>query len=145
MVTLHVCCFHLWLHLFSQPEEELDPEERDNFLQQLYKFMEDRGNTEFSSLFLSPVHFINGTAPKGNSNPPWGVLVLFYFHKAFFVFTRPSCFLVVTAMAESSAAVNPRLEAVESVHGWWNPVSREWRCASSNLCAQTAVVPEETT
>ncbi|XP_030338942.1 AT-rich interactive domain-containing protein 4A isoform X5 [Strigops habroptila] len=25
------------------PEEELDPEERDNFLQQLYKFMEDRG------------------------------------------------------------------------------------------------------
>ncbi|ELK27278.1 AT-rich interactive domain-containing protein 4A [Myotis davidii] len=26
-----------------QPEEELDPEERDNFLQQLYKFMEDRG------------------------------------------------------------------------------------------------------
>uniref|UniRef100_A0A8C3V217 AT-rich interaction domain 4A n=1 Tax=Catharus ustulatus TaxID=91951 RepID=A0A8C3V217_CATUS len=27
----------------SFPEEELDPEERDNFLQQLYKFMEDRG------------------------------------------------------------------------------------------------------
>uniref|UniRef100_A0A8B9S8C5 AT-rich interaction domain 4A n=1 Tax=Apteryx owenii TaxID=8824 RepID=A0A8B9S8C5_APTOW len=27
----------------SSPEEELDPEERDNFLQQLYKFMEDRG------------------------------------------------------------------------------------------------------
>lgn len=26
-----------------QPEEELDPEERDHFLQQLYKFMEDRG------------------------------------------------------------------------------------------------------
>ncbi|XP_004699042.1 AT-rich interactive domain-containing protein 4A [Echinops telfairi] len=26
-----------------RPEEELDPEERDNFLQQLYKFMEDRG------------------------------------------------------------------------------------------------------
>uniref|UniRef100_A0A7N5JPB6 AT-rich interactive domain-containing protein 4A n=1 Tax=Ailuropoda melanoleuca TaxID=9646 RepID=A0A7N5JPB6_AILME len=25
------------------PEEEIDPEERDNFLQQLYKFMEDRG------------------------------------------------------------------------------------------------------
>ncbi|KAJ7345409.1 hypothetical protein JRQ81_001359, partial [Phrynocephalus forsythii] len=25
------------------PEEELDPEERDSFLQQLYKFMEDRG------------------------------------------------------------------------------------------------------
>ncbi|XP_061468440.1 AT-rich interactive domain-containing protein 4A isoform X2 [Rhineura floridana] len=25
------------------PEEELDPEERENFLQQLYKFMEDRG------------------------------------------------------------------------------------------------------
>lgn len=51
MVTLHICCFHLWLHLFSQPEEELDPEERDNFLQQLYKFMEDRGTTEFSSFF----------------------------------------------------------------------------------------------
>lgn len=28
-----------------QPEEELDPEERDHFLQQLYKFMEDRGET----------------------------------------------------------------------------------------------------
>uniref|UniRef100_A0A3Q3MT50 AT-rich interactive domain 4A n=1 Tax=Labrus bergylta TaxID=56723 RepID=A0A3Q3MT50_9LABR len=28
---------------FGQPEEELDPEERDHFLQQLYKFMEDRG------------------------------------------------------------------------------------------------------
>ncbi|XP_010136165.1 PREDICTED: AT-rich interactive domain-containing protein 4A [Buceros rhinoceros silvestris] len=27
----------------TEPEEELDPEERDNFLQQLYKFMEDRG------------------------------------------------------------------------------------------------------
>ncbi|XP_009984650.1 PREDICTED: AT-rich interactive domain-containing protein 4A [Tauraco erythrolophus] len=27
----------------SRPEEELDPEERDSFLQQLYKFMEDRG------------------------------------------------------------------------------------------------------
>ncbi|XP_019406439.1 PREDICTED: AT-rich interactive domain-containing protein 4A isoform X2 [Crocodylus porosus] len=27
----------------ATPEEELDPEERDNFLQQLYKFMEDRG------------------------------------------------------------------------------------------------------
>ncbi|KAM6462572.1 AT-rich interactive domain-containing protein 4A isoform 3-T3 [Liasis olivaceus] len=27
------------------PEEELDPEERDNFLQQLYKFMEDRGTS----------------------------------------------------------------------------------------------------
>uniref|UniRef100_A0A8D1FPS5 AT-rich interactive domain-containing protein 4A n=1 Tax=Sus scrofa TaxID=9823 RepID=A0A8D1FPS5_PIG len=27
----------------EMPEEELDPEERDNFLQQLYKFMEDRG------------------------------------------------------------------------------------------------------
>lgn len=26
-----------------QPEDEADPEERDNFLQQLYKFMEDRG------------------------------------------------------------------------------------------------------
>lgn len=39
--------FSLWLRLFSQPEEELDPEERDNFLQQLYKFMEDRGNTDF--------------------------------------------------------------------------------------------------
>uniref|UniRef100_A0A8B9IWV4 AT-rich interaction domain 4A n=1 Tax=Amazona collaria TaxID=241587 RepID=A0A8B9IWV4_9PSIT len=30
------------------PEEELDPEERDNFLQQLYKFMEDRGNNYYS-------------------------------------------------------------------------------------------------
>lgn len=28
-----------------QPEEEADPEERDNFLQQLYKFMEDRGES----------------------------------------------------------------------------------------------------
>uniref|UniRef100_A0A663LV25 AT-rich interaction domain 4A n=1 Tax=Athene cunicularia TaxID=194338 RepID=A0A663LV25_ATHCN len=27
----------------SSPKKELDPEERDNFLQQLYKFMEDRG------------------------------------------------------------------------------------------------------
>ncbi|KAM4690953.1 AT-rich interactive domain-containing protein 4A [Rhinophrynus dorsalis] len=27
----------------TEPEEEADPEERDNFLQQLYKFMEDRG------------------------------------------------------------------------------------------------------
>ncbi|XP_068607932.1 AT-rich interactive domain-containing protein 4A [Brachionichthys hirsutus] len=27
----------------DEPEEELDPEERDHFLQQLYKFMEDRG------------------------------------------------------------------------------------------------------
>ncbi|XP_043929512.1 AT-rich interactive domain-containing protein 4A [Protopterus annectens] len=27
------------------PEEEQDPEERDNFLQQLYKFMEDRGTS----------------------------------------------------------------------------------------------------
>ncbi|KAM8921267.1 AT-rich interactive domain-containing protein 4A [Pelodytes ibericus] len=27
----------------AEPEEEADPEERDNFLQQLYKFMEDRG------------------------------------------------------------------------------------------------------
>lgn len=27
----------------SQVEEEQDPEERDQFLQQLYKFMEDRG------------------------------------------------------------------------------------------------------
>ncbi|XP_053458326.1 AT-rich interactive domain-containing protein 4A isoform X2 [Nycticebus coucang] len=27
----------------EMPEEELDPDERDNFLQQLYKFMEDRG------------------------------------------------------------------------------------------------------
>ncbi|XP_058522478.1 AT-rich interactive domain-containing protein 4A isoform X2 [Ochotona princeps] len=27
----------------EEPEEELDPEERDSFLQQLYKFMEDRG------------------------------------------------------------------------------------------------------
>ncbi|XP_029972393.1 AT-rich interactive domain-containing protein 4A [Salarias fasciatus] len=27
----------------EEPEEELDPEERDHFLQQLYKFMEDRG------------------------------------------------------------------------------------------------------
>lgn len=26
-----------------QVEEEQDPEERDQFLQQLYKFMEDRG------------------------------------------------------------------------------------------------------
>ncbi|RVE57675.1 hypothetical protein OJAV_G00218410 [Oryzias javanicus] len=27
----------------DEPEDEADPEERDNFLQQLYKFMEDRG------------------------------------------------------------------------------------------------------
>lgn len=33
------------LHLSIQPEEEPDPEERDHFLQQLYKFMEDRGET----------------------------------------------------------------------------------------------------
>ncbi|XP_069573177.1 AT-rich interactive domain-containing protein 4A isoform X2 [Brachyistius frenatus] len=30
-------------HLKEEPEEEPDPEERDHFLQQLYKFMEDRG------------------------------------------------------------------------------------------------------
>nr|XP_020509393.1 AT-rich interactive domain-containing protein 4A [Labrus bergylta]XP_020509395.1 AT-rich interactive domain-containing protein 4A [Labrus bergylta] len=30
-------------HMKEEPEEELDPEERDHFLQQLYKFMEDRG------------------------------------------------------------------------------------------------------
>lgn len=30
-------------HIKEEPEEELDPEERDHFLQQLYKFMEDRG------------------------------------------------------------------------------------------------------
>ncbi|XP_077395888.1 AT-rich interactive domain-containing protein 4A [Festucalex cinctus] len=29
--------------LIKEPEEEPDPEERDHFLQQLYKFMEDRG------------------------------------------------------------------------------------------------------
>uniref|UniRef100_A0AAV2JJH0 Proteasome subunit alpha type-3 n=1 Tax=Knipowitschia caucasica TaxID=637954 RepID=A0AAV2JJH0_KNICA len=29
--------------IVEEPEEEADPEERDNFLQQLYKFMEDRG------------------------------------------------------------------------------------------------------
>lgn len=56
--------FSLWLHLFSQPEEELDPEERDSFLQQLYKFMEDRGNTEllllFFNLFNLMSKFFNG-------------------------------------------------------------------------------------
>lgn len=31
----------------SQVEEEQDPEERDQFLQQLYKFMEDRGQHDF--------------------------------------------------------------------------------------------------
>ncbi|XP_040916681.1 AT-rich interactive domain-containing protein 4A [Toxotes jaculatrix] len=30
-------------HIKDEPEEEPDPEERDHFLQQLYKFMEDRG------------------------------------------------------------------------------------------------------
>ncbi|XP_023254647.1 AT-rich interactive domain-containing protein 4A-like, partial [Seriola lalandi dorsalis] len=30
----------------EEPEEEPDPEERDHFLQQLYKFMEDRGEEE---------------------------------------------------------------------------------------------------
>ncbi|XP_037618850.1 AT-rich interactive domain-containing protein 4A [Sebastes umbrosus] len=30
-------------YIKEEPEEELDPEERDHFLQQLYKFMEDRG------------------------------------------------------------------------------------------------------
>ncbi|XP_036164493.1 AT-rich interactive domain-containing protein 4A isoform X1 [Myotis myotis] len=34
---------HPSLEFVPFPEEELDPEERDNFLQQLYKFMEDRG------------------------------------------------------------------------------------------------------
>lgn len=38
-----------------QPEEELDPEERDLFLQQLYKFMEDRG--ECASLPVSEGSF----------------------------------------------------------------------------------------
>lgn len=50
--------------MFLQPEEELDPEERDNFLQQLYKFMEDRGNTElllfFNYLFNLMSNFLNG-------------------------------------------------------------------------------------
>ncbi|KAF7641506.1 hypothetical protein LDENG_00279000, partial [Lucifuga dentata] len=43
-VCLPVClsaCLSACLSV--QPEEELDPEERDLFLQQLYKFMEDRG------------------------------------------------------------------------------------------------------
>ncbi|XP_014858445.1 PREDICTED: AT-rich interactive domain-containing protein 4A [Poecilia mexicana] len=30
-------------HIKEEPEEEADPEEKENFLQQLYKFMEDRG------------------------------------------------------------------------------------------------------
>ncbi|XP_036926993.1 AT-rich interactive domain-containing protein 4A isoform X1 [Acanthopagrus latus] len=30
-------------HIKEEPDEEPDPEERDHFLQQLYKFMEDRG------------------------------------------------------------------------------------------------------
>lgn len=37
-----------------QPDDEPDPEERDHFLQQLYKFMEDRGN-----VYTSPVELIN--------------------------------------------------------------------------------------
>ncbi|CAJ1074930.1 AT-rich interactive domain-containing protein 4A [Xyrichtys novacula] len=32
-------------HIKEEPEEEQDPEERDHFLQQLYKFMEDRGTS----------------------------------------------------------------------------------------------------
>ena len=38
----------------SQPDEEPDPEERDHFLQQLYKFMEDRGEMScFTPCFYS--------------------------------------------------------------------------------------------
>ncbi len=42
------------LHLlaFKQPDDELDPEERDHFLQQLYKFMDDRGNNCTSPIEL---------------------------------------------------------------------------------------------
>lgn len=40
-IDLFTCLFILF-----QPEEEADPAERDNFLQQLYKFMEDRGNVQ---------------------------------------------------------------------------------------------------
>lgn len=32
-----------YVHYFKQEEIEPFPEERENFLQQLYKFMEDRG------------------------------------------------------------------------------------------------------
>uniref|UniRef100_A0A8C0FR55 AT-rich interaction domain 4A n=1 Tax=Bubo bubo TaxID=30461 RepID=A0A8C0FR55_BUBBB len=41
----HYCAYlpTFTLCVLIRPEEELDPEERDNFLQQLYKFMEDRG------------------------------------------------------------------------------------------------------
>ena len=49
-VTLISCCS---LCLPLQPEEELDPEERDNFLQQLYKFMEDRGTLFLVALCVS--------------------------------------------------------------------------------------------
>ncbi|XP_015248021.1 PREDICTED: AT-rich interactive domain-containing protein 4A, partial [Cyprinodon variegatus] len=33
-------------HIKEEPEEEADPEEKENFLQHLYKFMEDRGNLQ---------------------------------------------------------------------------------------------------
>ncbi|CDQ62691.1 unnamed protein product [Oncorhynchus mykiss] len=37
-----ICLYNQGVY-FLQPEDEADPEERDHFLQQLYKFMEDRG------------------------------------------------------------------------------------------------------
>lgn len=48
-VDLSICRWgsgvYLSVCVSVQPEEEPDPEERDHFLQQLYKFMEDRGET----------------------------------------------------------------------------------------------------
>lgn len=71
----------------SQMEEEQDPEERDQFLQQLYKFMEDRGqihvynqgeaneskpsqtrcDDDFASFFTG--HLVAGFLTQSNKKP----------------------------------------------------------------------------
>ncbi len=55
-----------------QPEEEPDPEERDHFLQQLYKFMEDRGETVLVISLSSDevVHLVCDQIGVGVELPP---------------------------------------------------------------------------
>lgn len=50
--------FFFFLLLVSCPQEEVEPfpEERENFLQQLYKFMEDRGEEKTRVLLCSDAH-----------------------------------------------------------------------------------------
>lgn len=42
-----------------QEEVEPFPEERENFLQQLYKFMEDRGESRAGTSVMFEVYFVN--------------------------------------------------------------------------------------